>query len=359
MMERMSLLYIIGSLLTHLASCVPVPEPEPVSYNPVIPENFHASVAHKPVFTKDVPDPWAASWLTLNTLSDMAMLDYSKIVPVVTIQTSSIPGVAIAMKSAMDNTMPTKIQMWALMRCMKIVIQWFKQGSTPQCTFGYHDNPWIPDQPGKFDQPLGRLHYIKKALGAGDLPNQLLEAPSDDSGYLDFAGRNDSVGTISTDFSSFTATKDLGTPNFDAADEVKSGRPEDYAAILGNPTEAQDIDLGLLISTVNYGIIALAADARPRDENVERSRVIFLNQGNDRVRLIFEHHDEDDKSDYESFVLGLVAVMWRMKQVNQWSSREFAIWRVSDKKRVIDGSVTRMSTEEAGTGGPSGSTATA
>ena len=333
-----------------MISCLPFMEPS--SNEVIIPEDFGIILAQIPPFTQPVPDLLATSWLTLNTVKDMALLPYNLMIPAVNIKSPSIPGVAIGFKPEDSDTLPTKVQMWALMRCLKSAIPVLKTGVSPKCTFGYHDHPWLPGQIPKFDRPVGRLYYIKTEAGIeDDMKDPSLGTPDEES--KDNIAVNDSIVTTSTDLPFFTASEDLAIPKFDAEDEINDGRPARYTASLGKSIEGKDMEPGILMSSINYAFIAMAADEVPREMIFDRSRVVNLRLGNEVIRLDYRPHESTALSDYESYVLGLVSVVWKMRHLNEWSSREFAIWRVSDQKRVIDGSILKVDVVDGGTGGVS------
>ena len=362
-------LLAISSLLT---SCLPtkgfsdtielVGEPN----ESVIPDDFIVKHDAQPVPAESVPDAVEASYLTFNAIKNMALLPYDTPRPVANIRQATIPGVAIGMRAHTGSTMQTRFQMWALMRCLQILgATLTEKTSSPRCNFGFQSPPLTPEDP-RIDVPLGRLLYLKTTTAEVNAADVNITDPFLDNDYVPsietavtLAPSNMTSISISStpaaffpDLSALQFPEPLfpqPPPTTDNGDENPTS-PSYVAAIRPFPP-SQPIPAPLTAAAFSYIEICQAADPRPRDQRLIRRQQVTISSEQGHVQVYYQPHDFDNPPEYEGYVEGFEAVMRELRSGGRWRASDWAVWRVSDRVRVLDGRIRRVTGPVGGDGG--------
>ena len=289
-----------------------------------------------------VPDPVEASWLVLNTVKALAFVPYRDQTPAVSRKSRGFPGVGVGIRPESGDQMQARYQMWALTRCLEMLGPSMRTRSYNQrCRFGlsFHREPAPGER--RYDVLLGRL-----AIAVPEPPGNTFDTTK----ILEGGAKNDeidlpsnaSIASSPAEFQPALAAIKYEEPVFNNKTEVDLGRPDSYTASIDGIIFREEIDPTLLTSGFNGAIVALAADTSPRTQKLDRTKNTFAVNADGTVGLHFQPYDRNDFPSYEAYLEGLVSVVWKLRSANSWTSCNFAIWRVEDRKRIIDGSIKKV-----------------
>ena len=339
--------YLFGILSPCLTSPLPANNAPDVNVEPIIPEIF-VTTPDKP-FIPNPPDPVDASWLTFKTIKDLAYLPYDEGAPAANIRSPDIPGVTIGLKPQRGDTLQTRYQMWALMRCLQFIgPDLMQQGHSPRCNFGFELQPPRPGEEPHIDIPLGRLHFLKTpASGTDKFINTVLDTDAANEGGPEpfLPAGNTSIFSETPEFNTALGFESFPAPPFDVDDDIK------YTATLSNWQGGdQSIPVTLLTSALSYIEICQAASPRSREEKVVRRQKVIIHNPTASVEVHYQLHDQDDPPDYEGYVESFAAVERELRRLRRWEGADFAVYRVSDRMRVLEGEIRKVeSPREGGT----------
>ena len=212
-----------------------------------------------------------------------------------------------------------------------------------RCRFGFSFHR--PPSTGRreYDVLLGRL-----AIAVATTPGEAFDATGSLEGgegtEYDEIGSpsNESITSSPAEFQPPLAALEYPEPDFDNKTEVELGGPDTYTAGIGDIIRGEKLDPVLLTSSFNGAIVSLASDPSSRDEKLDRTRNTFAVNADGTVGLHFQPHDKNDLPSYEAYLEALAAVVWRIREQSSWASCNFVVWRVEDKKRIIDGSIKKV-----------------
>ena len=341
-------LSIISPIFSHPAT-LHLRASDPSNDEGFIPESFRVGLDRSSVFTRNVPDLIDSAWLTANTIKDMAALPYQREIPIINIQASNVPGVAIGMKAAIGDHMQTRYQMWALERCFLLLGLALEQGDiSPRCDFGFAKKATEPGKQPVFDETLGRVHFVKTKVGEatdalvgagmgviGEEHNLTDTLPSD-GGIETWIARPERV-----------AHGDIAKPTREEIGDWDAGTPKFTAVV--QCLETATLDPTTVASLFNYALIALAADERSREDEINRTGRVGIRNRDTRAKLHYQPADTEKLPEYKAYTEGLVSVFFKVKKYKLWGKCAFDVYSITEQgeagEKVLEGAFQKSEDE--------------